>query len=390
MGTTLTHNVYLPDEGERNCYSGLAANWQILDDAVGAIAGKANASHTHGNISNDGAIGSTSGLPVITGTDGVLTTGTFGNTSGTFCEGNDSRLSDARTPVAHTHTKSDVTDLLNSNFIPSVNNSYDLGSSSYQWNNIYAKGYFYNGVAWGLDKANVWTGSNQFNTSVRFSGQTGINFARGGNVGTLPSSVMYYGFQNALDSNDNVFDRIRSYIGTAGTNFQEHVKYAWNDLTKYVTINYWINADGSDSEYKLSVKRLVPAASNTTDLGTSTNQWKSLNGVNPGALSLPDYSKAQNLDVSAQGLNWSTTGARIAYTPTVSGWLQITASGGSGSYMTMLDSGTTPRAGQRITGDGIDRLFLTHPVVENHTYWIYIVSSSIETARIIPCLGNVS
>ena len=35
----------------------------------------------------------------------------FGTTSGTVCQGNDSRLSDERTPTAHTHTVSDVTGL---------------------------------------------------------------------------------------------------------------------------------------------------------------------------------------------------------------------------------------------------------------------------------------
>ncbi len=60
-------------------------------------------SHTHGNITNAGAIGSSSGLPIITTSSGVLTTGSFSTTSGTFCEGNDSRLSDARTPTSHTH-----------------------------------------------------------------------------------------------------------------------------------------------------------------------------------------------------------------------------------------------------------------------------------------------
>ena len=54
------------------------------------------ASHTHGNITNAGAIGSTASLPIITGTDGVLQTGFFGTTAGTFCQGNDSRLSDTR------------------------------------------------------------------------------------------------------------------------------------------------------------------------------------------------------------------------------------------------------------------------------------------------------
>ena len=54
MGQTLTHGVYLPDEGERNCYSGLASNWSILDGAVGTVAEhtaalsvKAPLVHTH-------------------------------------------------------------------------------------------------------------------------------------------------------------------------------------------------------------------------------------------------------------------------------------------------------------------------------------------------------
>lgn len=64
--------------------------------------------HTHGNLTNAGAIGTTSGVPIITGTSGVLQAGSFGTTAGTFaagnhthtfgtaagtfCQGNDSRL----------------------------------------------------------------------------------------------------------------------------------------------------------------------------------------------------------------------------------------------------------------------------------------------------------
>ena len=60
-------------------------------------------SHTHGNITNAGTINTTANLPLITTTAGVITTGTFGSTANTFCQGNDSRLSDARTPLSHTH-----------------------------------------------------------------------------------------------------------------------------------------------------------------------------------------------------------------------------------------------------------------------------------------------
>ena len=77
--------------------------WQTIEAVAGA--------HTHGNITNEGAIGTVSGLPLITTTNGVLTTGAFGTSAGTFCQGNDSRLSDARTPTAHTHAISEVTNL---------------------------------------------------------------------------------------------------------------------------------------------------------------------------------------------------------------------------------------------------------------------------------------
>jgi len=67
-------------------------------------------SHTHGNISNGGLIGTTANLPIITGTGGLLQAGSFGTTTNTFCQGDDSRLSNARTPTAHTHPASEISD----------------------------------------------------------------------------------------------------------------------------------------------------------------------------------------------------------------------------------------------------------------------------------------
>ena len=45
-------------------------------------------SHTHGNLTNDGKIGSTANLPVITTTGGSITAGSFGTSANTFAEGN--------------------------------------------------------------------------------------------------------------------------------------------------------------------------------------------------------------------------------------------------------------------------------------------------------------
>lgn len=49
----------------------------------------------------------------VAATASVLGHVKFGTTAGTACEGNDARLSDARTPTAHTHTKSQLSDLGN-------------------------------------------------------------------------------------------------------------------------------------------------------------------------------------------------------------------------------------------------------------------------------------
>jgi hypothetical protein len=62
---------------------------------------KENASGTFDEIAlaaSDLKLGTTANLPLKTGTNGVIEAGSFSNVAGSFCEGNDARLSDARTP----------------------------------------------------------------------------------------------------------------------------------------------------------------------------------------------------------------------------------------------------------------------------------------------------
>jgi hypothetical protein len=62
-----------------------------------ADVGAASTSHAHGNLTNAGAIGTTSGLPVKTGTSGVLEAGAFGTAAGQFAEGNHTHAANAIT-----------------------------------------------------------------------------------------------------------------------------------------------------------------------------------------------------------------------------------------------------------------------------------------------------
>ena len=232
MGQTLTHGVYLPDEGERNCYSGLASNWQILDTSVGTIA-----EHT-------------------------------------------SALS-GKAPLVHTHVKSDITDLFNS--------------------------------------ANTWTDLQSYTQSVKFK----VNLT----IGAAPSSDVYGGFNfgNAGTNIGNVTARVSSagatysrlYIGNKFANGALDPNGTW----KYTELQVGLRANGDKYLYTDGSWRndLLPHDNNTYDLGSSSYKWKSLNGINPGALSLPNLSSDGYIDLSDN----ISVNTEYSYTPTVDGWLAL-------------------------------------------------------------------
>ena len=384
MGQTLTHGVYLPDEGERNCYAGLAANWQILDSSVGTIAahtsalsGKAPLVHTH------------------TKSD-ITDFPAYGNAAGTICEGNDSRLSDARTPVAHTHGKSDVTNLLNSDFIPSANNAYDLGSSSYQWNNLYAKNYYYNGVAWGLDKVNTWTaqqkivGNNARGTVSIYNSTYTKGSALSSTDLSICSIYMGDGGQQGL-ANSLTF--ISTDLAANGAKTLLSLSAMENTASSGTRTNVVIQYDKNDAENpkKVSVWGTVqPNPDATFSLGTSSFRWKTLNGINPGALSLPDVTDGDPIST----VGWSLTGARNTYTPTENGWFFIRVKGTASAKCSLnIHSGSYNDNYPTWVSYNDPTISLSTslvvPAQKTVNLYVYIIAAEIEQLIFYPALGNV-
>ena len=77
--------------------------------------------HAHGNITSDGKIGSTAALPVVTGTSGVLTVGSFGTEANTFCQGNDSRVTTAYSYSQIGHLPYSGGSMANTNLVTNMN-----------------------------------------------------------------------------------------------------------------------------------------------------------------------------------------------------------------------------------------------------------------------------
>jgi hypothetical protein len=123
--------------GKAVTIAGFSGNYSSLSGTPSTFT---PASHTHGNLTNDGAIGSTSGLPIITSTSGVLIAGSFGTSAGTFCQGNDSRLSDSRTPTAHTHGPITNDGKIGSDGVLTILEFWDSEYESYGANINYSNG----------------------------------------------------------------------------------------------------------------------------------------------------------------------------------------------------------------------------------------------------------
>ena len=128
----------------------------------------------------------------------------------------------------------------------------------------------------------------------------------------------------------------------------------------------------------------IPSANNSYDLGSSSYQWKTLNGINPGALSLPG-SGSSRVDISSSIKD--LTGADISYTPTVNGWLMLRIDGAVGNFLYVQQS--SYGFIDRVDGTGTEYIYLLIPFQANVALTIKVKGTSGLIARYYPCLGNV-
>lgn len=336
MGQTLSHGVYLPNEGERNCYAGLASNWQILNTAVGAIAEKAPLVHTH-------TVSQITDFPA------------YGTTAGTICEGNDSRLSDARTPVAHTHTKSDVTDLFNSANTWSAeqtitNNFYSVKETNYELGQSYPNGNHLSGLQ--------------------------IKDKNGSIVGLFDIVDRSYGSTEMRITVQQKFDPDSNNRSTSGTViFSELTIGIAANKTKFINLNADLRGANCN-------------------LGTATAKWKTLNGINPGALSLPgEYSSSVTEYVTDK------TGGNNVYTAPADGWVGIQANSATLDSDNFIFMGRTSdglpyyeqNASSPITAywSNLYHGCILLPVIGGKTYGIRCKCDTVD-ARFYKANGNVS
>ena len=288
--------------------------------------------------------------------------------------------------VSKSDTNTDILQYQNGELKPLSNNTNNssLGTPTNKWSKVYSDDVVHttdNETIGGIKKfsdipivANGKTFVSQINASRANGTQTGFS--------------AYNGFKIVCNNDSQAWDN---------TAFAIHMP-EYSPTRAIVSFKLFDCIEGSSS-YKGFLFRknnnncqLFPAPSNAIGLGTSTNKWKSFNGVNPGALSLPG--NYVNVDTT----NWVLDGTPNHFVPTSDGWLGIQATdtvydqmhyifvgrtgGGSTYYQQNLASPINALWDSKYHGS----VFI--PVVKNFNYDIRCICNSI-VATFYPCQGNV-
>ena len=270
-------------------------------------------------------------------------------------------------------------------FYPENPNAINLGTSSYQWKSVYAQAYYYNGTAWGLDKANVWS-SDQIiqNASI---GLKNTSIAKGSNVQAGGSAIVL------IDKDDKRLANISTRITSASrTVIELHVENTYkngllstdSDAELIESSWYFGHLWNGTPYYTLTglCETDICPRDNNKNLGSSNYKWKSFNGINPGALSLPTtvYS---DIDTT----NRTLAGSTINYTPVLDGWVEINLNVNANSFTRISVENIYYRHSSEAQAG--NQAMLTFPVRAGQTYEIKLWGSSILQARFIKCEGNV-
>lgn len=275
MSTVLTNGIIIPDNGSRNWGGDLANNWNILDVNVGYMndvktkvttlenSVAENTANIQTNASNISAL-QTSKQDVIEDLETIRTGASAGAT--------------AVQPSA-------------------LNNYVDLSSKQ------------------------TISGSKTFTLGPVCSNSATINgfFIKNNAIARneIPTQFYHSAFR-VYDKRDKILGEYCVEKSTSGYSLLNmNVRSETADGTEILKGLYLgLKNDGNDAFFR-------PSANNEFNLGTSSNKWKTLNGINPGALSLPNYDQYVTLTFQ---LN-----AQIQ--ATFAGFLQVKANVSTGAYL---------------------------------------------------------
>ena len=192
---------------------------------------------------------------------------------------------------------------------------------------------------------------------------------------------------NAGSSYAALINSEKSINSMQGLTFTVRTKDSNNNL---ISTSYRLRVYTDGTAY------LIPSDTDSISLGSNSNKWKDvntnlINGLNPGALGLPQNRSAR-LDISSYITNLGN-GDNNVYTAPANGyiWLHFTSVNNALCF-SQTSGGLTNYAQtfSRYSGDGL--LYVFFPVRKDDTFVVQIYTSStavVQNAYFYPCQGNI-
>ena len=330
MSTTLTNGIIIPDNGSRNWGGDLANNWNILDVNVGYMTDVKNRVTTLENSVAE----NTANIQINTSNISALQTSKQDNLS----EQQIANIAD----VTNKANDADVVHKSGGETISGVKTfSDDVRISK--------TSPFYNAFCSGYIKGQA--PASNLNLGVRF-----YDDINSGSANTITGG---FEIEYNRDGYNKSYISSRNYAGEIHKNFTVGLRVP-NDDTRSIDF--------------------LPSVNGIINLGTSTNKWKTLNGINPGALSLPNDSPSGFISKSLP-----TSGGTI--TAEVDGWFELRTKATSPNALIQLFVAGGSSSYAKNTGD---TLIISVPMRVGVSVTIFYKDIDTPTVcRLIPCVGNV-
>ena len=279
-----------------------------------------------------------------------------------------------------------------------INSQWELiGTSATDFSNYYTKTEIDTLLSGKADDNSVvhLSGSETISGAKKFSEDIVINNSDASQTTKrliITSSKVNLGDSNS-DSWGISFNAGSSYVATInseksinsvqGLNFAVRTKDGNNNL---ILTSYRLRVYTDGSAY------LIPSATDSISLGSSTNKWKDcqtnlINGLTPSSLSLP----ATTGTVDISGYVTDLTGNTInTYSPVVNGYIVITCNSNDVDYIKVSNNldfvSVVDNTNNQFTS-GI--LGVWQPCIAGVGIQIRIKASALKSAKFIPCRGNI-
>ena len=414
MGQTLTNGIYLPAEGERNCYEGLAANWTALDGLIGGYNvhisnttihvtaaeketwnGKADASaltaHTgdttiHVTAEDKNKWNGKADASALTAHTGDTTIHVTAAEKETWNGKADASALTAHTGDTTIHVTSADKRAWDGHVADTV--KHVTAEDKAKWDAVTSK-------ADDSDVVHV-TGDETVAGNKNFQGL----------LTTTPSESLW---PTGLNTTDDI-----TYLGREVI----HLEYkssgqltdlsggAWDVAALGAGCFFFRINNGKDIRYKnlatgdvnripvvsgtnRFINDVTPNQDNTYGLGSSSLRWRTINSLNPGSLGMPDLNNG--IDISGYITVVANANKESFYTPPSNGWISVSLSRTSGIFAVLLIQGGMASSGRDTTREsGVKTADAMLPVVGGVQVSINsALADSVVSAYFYPCQGNI-